>query len=60
VLSFPWFILKLPLLYTVILGLKPTLYNRRGDTVRPANAKEKRAARDKRVGARVHPGDDAA
>ena len=43
-------------MYTVVLHIKPTKYNRAGATVRPATAKEKRAARDARLG-KVSPAD---
>ena len=49
-LSFPWVILKLPMMYSLILSLKPTKYNRRGETVRSATGKEMAAARDARHG----------
>ena len=49
-LSFPWVILKLPMMYSLILSLKPTKYNRRGETVRSATGKEMAAAREARKG----------
>ena len=49
-LSFPWMVLKLPMMYSLILSLKPTNYNRAGETVRPATGKEMAAARDARHG----------
>ena len=50
VLSFPWLLLKLPLAFTLVLHLKPTGYNRRGQVVRKCNAKERKAARNRRRG----------
>ena len=50
VLSFPWLLLKLPLADALVLALKPTKYNRAGQTVRPATAKERKAARAARLG----------
>ena len=49
-LSFPWMVLKLPMMYSLILALKPTNYNRAGETVRPATGREMAAARDARRG----------
>mgnify|MGYP004139693069 CR=1 FL=1 len=49
-LSFPWVILKLPMMYSLILSLKPTKYNRAGETVRSATGKEMAAAREARKG----------
>lgn len=49
-LSFPWVFLRLPMMYSLILALKPSKYNRAGETVRPATGKEKAAARAARRG----------
>jgi hypothetical protein len=53
VLAFPWVILKIPLAYTFVLHLKPTAYNQRGDLAPLANARQRRAARERRHG-QVH------
>ena len=53
VLTLPWLLLKLPLAYTLVLHLKPTGYNKQGQVVRLCNAKERKAARDKRLGLKV-------
>ena len=51
-LAFPWLLLKLPLAYTLVLHLKPTGYNRAGEVVRMCNSKERRIARNERLGDR--------
>jgi len=40
-LCLPWWILKMPLMFPIILHAHPTAYNRTGQTVPFANAKEK-------------------
>jgi hypothetical protein len=40
-LCFPWWILKMPMMFPIILHAHPTAYNRLGQTVPFANAKEK-------------------
>ena len=47
-LSLPWFLLKLPLAFTLCLHLKPTAYTRSGKTVRLATGKERAEARERR------------
>ena len=49
-LAFPWLLLKLPLAWSLVLHLKPTGYNQAGHVVRMCNSKERRAAREKRLG----------
>ena len=49
-LSFPWMVLKLPMMYSLILSLKPSTSHRAGETVRPATGREMAAARDARHG----------
>jgi len=41
VLSAPWIILKLPMMFVLVLHVKPTAYNRRGETVRLATSDER-------------------
>jgi len=47
--ALPFAILKLPLMYTLVLHLRPTGYNRAGALVRVASAKERRQALDRRL-----------
>ena len=47
-LSFPWFILKLPLMFPLILHAHPTAYNVVGNCVPFASKKEREALRDRR------------
>ena len=47
-LAFPWLLLKLPLAWTLVLHIKPTGYNRRGETVRLCSARERHDARTRR------------
>ena len=50
--TFPWLLLSLPLAFTLVLHLKPTAYNQAGQVVRVASAKQRKAARDRRLAQR--------
>lgn len=52
-LAFPWALLKLPLAWTLVLHLKPTGYNRRGEVVGVARAAERERRRQARHGTRA-------
>ena len=48
-LSFPWFVLKLPLMFPLILHTHPSAYNVEGHCVAYANAKEREENREARI-----------
>lgn len=48
-LSFPWFVLKLPLMFPLILHAHPSAYNAEGHCVAYANAKEREENREARI-----------
>jgi hypothetical protein len=41
IMALPWVILKLPMMYTLVLHVRPTAYNRRGQTVPVLRKKER-------------------